>query len=58
MDTREILTRFKGGTLRREHAVALLAGTSPVVAPPVVALPVAAEREPLPGPGPGTVPAA
>ncbi len=42
MDTREILTRFKGGTLRREHAVALLAGTSPVVAPPVVALPVAA----------------
>ncbi|MFC9646549.1 polyketide synthase [Streptomyces mirabilis] len=56
MDTREILTRFKGGTLRREHAVALLAGTSPVVAPPVVALPVAAlpaaDREPLPGPGP------
>ncbi|MER5806344.1 polyketide synthase [Streptomyces mirabilis] len=58
MDTREILTRFKGGTLRREHAVALLAGTSPVVAPPVVALPVAAlpaaaDREPLPAPGPG-----
>ncbi|MFF2937468.1 beta-ketoacyl [acyl carrier protein] synthase domain-containing protein [Streptomyces mirabilis] len=57
MDTREILTRFKGGTLRREHAVALLAGTSPVVAPPVVALPVAAlpvaaDREPLPIPGP------
>ncbi|MFK0023918.1 polyketide synthase [Streptomyces sp. NPDC090798] len=62
MDTREILTRFKGGTLRREHAVALLAGTSPVAAPPVVALPVAAEREPLPPPGtvpvPGTVPGA
>ncbi|MFF1472060.1 polyketide synthase [Streptomyces mirabilis] len=60
MDTREILTRFKGGTLRREHAVALLAGTSPVVAPPVVALPVtalpAADREPLPAPGPGPVP--
>ncbi|MER5347239.1 polyketide synthase [Streptomyces mirabilis] len=62
MDTREILTRFKGGTLRREHAVALLAGTSPAVAPPVVALPVAADREPLPGPvpvpgaGPGPVP--
>ncbi|MFD8008419.1 beta-ketoacyl [acyl carrier protein] synthase domain-containing protein [Streptomyces mirabilis] len=52
MDTREILTRFKGGTLRREHAVALLAGTSPAVAPPVVALPVTADREPLPGPGP------
>ncbi|MFJ9360664.1 beta-ketoacyl [acyl carrier protein] synthase domain-containing protein [Streptomyces mirabilis] len=69
MDTREILTRFKGGTLRREHAVALLAGTSPVVAPPVVALPVAAlpvaaDREPLPipgpvpGPGPGPGPGA
>jgi hypothetical protein len=60
MDTREILTRFKGGTLRREHAVALLAGTSPAVAPPVVALPVAADREPLPvpvpGAGPGSVP--
>ncbi|QDO03701.1 polyketide synthase [Streptomyces sp. RLB3-17] len=60
MDTREILTRFKGGTLRREHAVALLAGTSPVVAPPVVALPVAAlpaaDREPLPTPGPGPTP--
>ncbi|MCX4617437.1 MULTISPECIES: polyketide synthase [Streptomyces] len=60
MDTREILTRFKGGTLRREHAVALLAGTSPVVAPPVVALPVAAlpaaDREPLPTPGPGPAP--
>ncbi|MGW8880497.1 beta-ketoacyl [acyl carrier protein] synthase domain-containing protein [Streptomyces mirabilis] len=60
MDTREILTRFKGGTLRREHAVALLAGTSPVVAPPVVALPVAAlpaaDREPLPTPAPGPVP--
>ncbi|MFD9658552.1 beta-ketoacyl [acyl carrier protein] synthase domain-containing protein, partial [Streptomyces mirabilis] len=60
MDTREILTRFKGGTLRREHAVALLAGTSPVVAPPVVALPVAAlpaaDREPLPTPVPGPVP--
>ncbi|PBC92716.1 beta-ketoacyl synthase-like protein [Streptomyces sp. Ag82_O1-15] len=54
MDTREILTRFKGGTLRREHAVALLAGTSPAVAPPVVALPVAADREPPPGPVPGT----
>ncbi|MEU1035513.1 polyketide synthase [Streptomyces mirabilis] len=58
MDTREILTRFKGGTLRREHAVALLAGTSPAVAPPVVALPVtalpvAADREPLPVPVPG-----
>ncbi|MEV4453596.1 beta-ketoacyl [acyl carrier protein] synthase domain-containing protein [Streptomyces mirabilis] len=56
MDTREILTRFKGGTLRREHAVALLAGISPVVAPPVVALPVtalpAADRAPLPVPGP------
>ncbi|WP_329327212.1 polyketide synthase [Streptomyces mirabilis] len=57
MDTREILTRFKGGTLRREHAVALLAGTSPAVAPPVVALPVvalpvAADREPPPGPVP------
>ncbi|MFF3662470.1 beta-ketoacyl [acyl carrier protein] synthase domain-containing protein [Streptomyces olivochromogenes] len=57
MDTREILTRFKGGTLRREHAVALLAGMSPVVAPPVVAgaprpdPPPAADREPLPGPG-------
>ncbi|NMI54487.1 beta-ketoacyl synthase N-terminal-like domain-containing protein [Streptomyces sp. RLA2-12] len=61
MDTREILTRFKGGTLRREHAVALLAGTSPVVAPPVVALPVAAlpaaDREPLPTPGPTPGPA-
>ncbi|MFF7928873.1 polyketide synthase [Streptomyces mirabilis] len=62
MDTREILTRFKGGTLRREHAVALLAGASPVVAPPVVALPVAAlpaaaDREPLPAPAPGPVPA-
>ncbi|MFE4824104.1 beta-ketoacyl synthase N-terminal-like domain-containing protein [Streptomyces sp. NPDC056704] len=63
MDTREILTRFKGGTLRREHAVALLAGTSPAVAPPVVALPVtalpvAADREPppVPVPGPGPVP--
>ncbi|WP_328755977.1 beta-ketoacyl [acyl carrier protein] synthase domain-containing protein [Streptomyces sp. NBC_00271] len=61
MDTREILTRFKGGTLRREHAVALLAGTSPAVAPPVVALPVvalpvAADREPPPVPVPGPVP--
>ncbi|SOF02698.1 Beta-ketoacyl synthase, N-terminal domain [Streptomyces sp. OV198] len=61
MDTREILTRFKGGTLRREHAVALLAGTSPAVAPPVVALPVtalpaAADREPPPGPVPGAGP--
>ncbi|GHD74752.1 hypothetical protein GCM10010317_088300 [Streptomyces mirabilis] len=60
MDTREILTRFKGGTLRREHAVALLAGISPAVAPPVVALPVtalpAADRAPLPAPAPAPAP--
>ncbi|MFE3265649.1 beta-ketoacyl synthase N-terminal-like domain-containing protein [Streptomyces sp. NPDC059215] len=52
MDTREILTRFKGGTLRREHAVALLGGTP---------LPAAAGTPARPGPavrpGDGTRPA-
>ncbi|MET9125027.1 beta-ketoacyl synthase N-terminal-like domain-containing protein [Streptomyces sp. NPDC004528] len=52
MDTREILTRFKGGTLRREHAVALLGGTP---------LPEAAGTPAQPGlaarPGDGTRPA-
>ncbi|MFG3589856.1 beta-ketoacyl synthase N-terminal-like domain-containing protein [Streptomyces sp. NPDC047990] len=52
MDTREILTRFKSGTLRREHAVALLGGTP---------LPEAAGTPAQPGPaarpGDGTRPA-
>ncbi|MCX4579852.1 hypothetical protein OHB41_43135, partial [Streptomyces sp. NBC_01571] len=55
-DTREILTRFKGGTLQREHAVALLRGAaSPAGAPPRPgpAVRPAAEREPPAGPGAG-----
>ncbi|MFJ5273924.1 beta-ketoacyl synthase N-terminal-like domain-containing protein [Streptomyces sp. NPDC088358] len=56
MDTREILTRFKGGTLQREHAVALLGGAaSPAGTParPGPAVRPAADREPPPGPGAG-----
>ncbi|MFE5143511.1 beta-ketoacyl synthase N-terminal-like domain-containing protein, partial [Streptomyces fagopyri] len=62
MDTREILTRFKGGTLRREHAVALLGGApAPPAAPPAApsarpgpaARPAAADHAPPPGPGAG-----
>ncbi|MEU0039274.1 beta-ketoacyl synthase N-terminal-like domain-containing protein [Streptomyces sp. NPDC006333] len=56
MDTREILTRFKGGTLQREHAVALLGGAaSPAGTParPRPAVRPAADREPPPGPGAG-----
>ncbi|MGW3852987.1 beta-ketoacyl synthase N-terminal-like domain-containing protein, partial [Streptomyces fagopyri] len=63
MDTREILTRFKGGSLPREHAVALLGGApAPPAAPPArpgaAARPAAAGHEPPPGAGGGVEPCA
>ncbi|MET9963668.1 polyketide synthase [Streptomyces sp. NPDC006326] len=61
MDNREILTRFKNGTLERRHAVALLTG-APAAPPGPAARPAAAAAHPAPAtatvPATGTVPAA
>ncbi|MFJ8398764.1 polyketide synthase [Streptomyces sp. NPDC094144] len=55
MDEREILIRFKAGTLERGHAVQLLAGLEAAPGPaPRPALSPAADPAPSPGPGPGT----
>lgn len=58
MDTREILTRFKSGTLAREHAAALLTGSpltapAPEAAPPEPESTVASEPPARPERAPG-----